>query len=162
MADHLIPISSINLLADPRTQSPIIVLYASTYNRVLPIWIDHPEARVIAMCLDGISPPRPLTHHLLKGILGAANGKIINVVITKIENGTFFAELKVRIGRKICVIDARPSDAIAFALLMKASVFVAPSVLQNAGHDALKPLTPDQIQKISLKLSKAQKREEQS
>lgn len=162
MAEHLIPIGKINLVADPRTQTPVMVLYAHTYNRLLPIWIDHPEARVIAMCLDGVVPPRPLTHHLLEDILGAANGKIVHVVVTKVENGTFFAELKVRIGTKNCVIDARPSDAIALALLAKASVFVTPSILEEAGHDGLKPLTPDEIKKISQKLSQAQKREEKS
>lgn len=169
MAGVLIPISSIDLLADPRTQSPVIVLHASEYRRVLPIWIDHPEARVIAMALDGVVPQRPLTHHLLKNVLGLMNAKVMNVIVSNVENGTFFAELKVRIGTKNCLIDARPSDAIALALLMKAPVFVRASVLEEAGHAspipermATKPLDADEIKKISAMLSKAQKREEKS
>lgn len=113
------------------SNSPI-VLVRSPGDLVLPIWIGPGEAAAIAMALQGVAPPRPLTHDLFVSTLEVLRAPLTSVRITRLEDGVFFGEL--RLGPQgTTVVDARPSDAIALALRAGAPVLVADAVLAEAG-----------------------------
>jgi len=112
------------------SNSPI-VLVRSPGDLLLPIWIGPNEAAAIAMALQGVTAPRPLTHDLFVATLDRLGSPLTSVRITKLEDGVFFGELV--LGEKGTVVDARPSDAIALALRAGAPVLVADEVLVEAG-----------------------------
>jgi bifunctional DNase/RNase len=120
------------LLIDPNTQSPVIVLETIADNRVLPIWIDVPEAKAIALELEHVKLPRPLTHDLIRNILQGLNATLQRVTITELRNNTYFAVLSLAAKAQQLQIDSRPSDAIALALRMKAPIFVSAQVLAKS------------------------------
>ena len=126
------------LLVDPHSQSPVLVLETVADGRRLPIWIDGPEARAIAMELEQIKAPRPLTHDLIRDILQKIGASVRRVAITDLRNNTYLALLSLNIKGEEVEIDCRPSDAIAIALRMKAPIFAAEQVLAKS-----KPL-PDE------------------
>ncbi|BDI23685.1 bifunctional nuclease family protein [Herbiconiux sp. L3-i23] len=101
--------------------------------RLLPIWIGEQEATSILIAIEGAVPPRPLSHDLIRSLVDAFGAQIDRVEVTRIEDGTFYAEITVQtpIGRR--VLDARPSDAIAVASRTGASLFVADAVFDDAG-----------------------------
>ncbi len=98
-------------------------------NRRLPIIIGAAEAQSIALEMEGIKPPRPLTHDLMKNIIGAFGGELTEIVIDDLRDGTFYAKLNIDSQQ----IDSRPSDAIALAVRYGAQIFVATSVMDEAG-----------------------------
>ncbi len=102
-------------------------------NRRLPILIGTFEAQAIALELENIHPPRPLTHDLLKILLDNLGATLINVVITELRDNTFFAKIVLEVSALTNEIDCRPSDAIALALRANAPIFVSESVLDSAG-----------------------------
>ena len=104
------------LMLDPNTQSPIVVLETVTDKRLLPIWIDVPEARAIALELDHVTTPRPLTHDLIRNIIQGLGATLQRVTITDLRSNTYFAVLFLGLKGQDLQIDARPSDAIAVAL----------------------------------------------
>lgn len=104
--------------------------------RVLPIWIGAQEATSILVALEGERPPRPLSHDLITTLFAAVGSRIDRVDITRIDDGTFYAELSIVTADGPQVIDARPSDAIALALRAEAPIFVADEVLDDAGIPA--------------------------
>ncbi|HEY7317849.1 MAG TPA: bifunctional nuclease domain-containing protein [Candidatus Binatia bacterium] len=120
------------LMLDPNTQSPIIVLETVTDKKLLPIWIDVPEARAIALELDHVPTPRPLTHDLIRNIIQGLGATLQRVTITDLRNNTYFALLFLRSKGQDLQIDARPSDAIAIALRMKAPIYAATQVLTKS------------------------------
>lgn len=120
------------LLIDPNTQTPVVVLETVADKKPLPIWIDIPEARAIALELEHVSLPRPLTHDLIRNILQSLGATLQRVTITELRNSTYFANLSVATKEKVMQIDSRPSDAIAIALRMKAPIFVATQVLAKS------------------------------
>ncbi|HXG53395.1 MAG TPA: bifunctional nuclease domain-containing protein [candidate division Zixibacteria bacterium] len=120
------------LLVDPRSQTPVVVLETVAEKQLLPIWIDVAEARAIAMELEHIGPPRPLTHDLIRNLLRALGATLQRVTITEIKNGTYYAILSLRFQRQDLQIDSRPSDAIAVALRMKAPIYASRRVLAQA------------------------------
>ena len=117
------------VILDSQSRHPIVMLRDMDERRALLIWIGEPEANSIIMALEGIKPPRPLTHDLLQNVLTQLAAPLQRVVITEMRDQTFFAELECeRDGTKL-TIDARPSDAIALALRAGATILVADDVM---------------------------------
>lgn len=136
----MIDVSVVGLAVDSRSQ-PLILLRPRTEpaGRVLPIWIGAQEATSILIAIEGGEAPRPLSHDLMKSLLETLGAVVEQVAVTRIEDGTFYAEivLQTPVGRR--VLDARPSDAIALASRVDAPIRVAEEVLEEAGivDDAL-------------------------
>src|SRR6187402_2658421 len=120
------------LMMDPVTGVPIVILRNADNQRVLPIWVGPVEANAIALQIENITPPRPMTHDLLRNLLQEFGARVNRMLITALRGNTFFAYLEIlRQGERI-LVDARPSDALAIALRSKAPVFVEESVLDQA------------------------------
>ncbi|OGD11304.1 MAG: hypothetical protein A2Y86_04875 [Candidatus Aminicenantes bacterium RBG_13_62_12] len=118
------------LVVDPMSKMPIVLLEDTASDRVLPIWIGVFEANAIALVMENIDTPRPMTHDLFKNMLEKAGIIIDKVVVNDVQNNTFYALIHCQHeGRKI-VIDSRPSDAIALALRMKSPIFVRDEVVK--------------------------------
>ncbi|MEO0185514.1 MAG: bifunctional nuclease family protein [candidate division WOR-3 bacterium] len=111
-----------------------MVLLKEKYGeRTLPIWIGDNEAMAIAMCLEGVKPARPLTHDLVKIILDALESKIVKIVINDLKNETYFARIYLESDGQLLAIDARPSDSIALALRVNATIFVEDNIMDKNG-----------------------------
>jgi bifunctional DNase/RNase len=127
------------LMIDPVSNMPIIVLKNATGESVLPIWVGIFEANAIAMQLETVISPRPMTHDLLKSVIDGLSASVQRIVITDLKDNTFFAEIElVRDGESLS-IDARPSDAMALALRTDSPIFVEQDVLDkssSAGEDS--------------------------
>jgi uncharacterized protein len=120
------------LMMDPATNMPIVVLRDPASDSVMPIWVGIVEANAIAIELEKLSTPRPMTHDLTRNLVHQLNGELERVVITDIKEDTFFAVLWLRQGDDPVMVDARPSDAIALALRFDCPIYVAEHVLQSA------------------------------
>lgn len=125
------------LLFDPRSSMYILLLKEIDGNSTLPIWIGKPEADSIALALGGVMTPRPLTHDLVKNILGGLKAKLNRVVITEILDNTYYALLHIADGKKEVQVDSRPSDAVAVALRVNAPIFVEDGILEKRSADEL-------------------------
>jgi len=112
------------------SNQPIVLLREVDGERYLPIWIGAAEATAIAYVQQGVTPPRPLTHDLLKDVLVAVGKPVAEVRITRLEDGVFYAELHLD---GDAVVSARPSDAIALALRTGSPILVSDDVLEEAG-----------------------------
>jgi bifunctional DNase/RNase len=120
------------LMIDPVSQMPIIILKNSDGSSVLPIWVGIFEANAIAMQLEDIVSPRPMTHDLLKNVIQGLRAEVQRVVISDLKDNTFFAQVHlVREGQPLA-IDARPSDAMALALRTASPIFVESQVLDKS------------------------------
>lgn len=120
------------LMMDPVTGVPIVILRNADNQRVLPIWVGPVEANAIALQIENVTPPRPMTHDLLKNLLTEFDARVQRVVISALRGNTFYAYLDIdRQGTRI-LVDARPSDALAVALRSRAPVFVDDAVLDQA------------------------------
>jgi len=135
------------LLIDPNSQSPVVVLETVREKTPLPIWIDAPEARAIALELEHVSLPRPLTHDLIRNLLQSLGATLQRVTITELRNNTYFASLTVAVKERVIHVDSRPSDAIAIAVRMKAPIFVSTQVLANSKPAPAASARFDQTQK---------------
>jgi bifunctional DNase/RNase len=120
------------IVLDPQSRSPIIVLRDMDERRALLIWIGAPEANAIMLVLEKIRLTRPATHDLMNNVLGALKTKLESVLITDMQDNTFFAQLNLVNGEKNVTVDARPSDAIALALRAQAPVFVSEQVMATS------------------------------
>jgi hypothetical protein len=120
------------LMMDPATNMPIIVLKDVASDTVMPIWVGIFEANAIAIEIEKVSSPRPMTHDLTRNLIHYLNGTLERVVITELKEDTFFAVLWLKQGDEPMTIDARPSDAIALALRADCPIFVAEQVMQSA------------------------------
>lgn len=118
---------------DPTSNSPVVLLREVDGARLLPIMIGPAEASAIAMELQGIRPPRPLTHDLVKRIILGFGGELRRVVIGDLRQDTYFAELELRRGDEVVRVDARPSDSIAVALRLGAPIFLAEGLFDRRG-----------------------------
>ena len=125
------------LLFDPRSSMYILLLKEIEGNSTLPIWIGKPEADSIALALGGVMTPRPLTHDLVKNVLGGLKVKLTSVVITEILDNTYYAHLHLADGKKEVTVDSRPSDAVAVALRVSAPIFVEEGILEKKSTDEL-------------------------
>ena len=122
----------------PPSKGYAVLLQEKDSDRSLPIIVGSSEAQAIALYLEGVDMPRPMTHDLLINVLENLEGEINRVTIARISNGTFFAEIEVsnpQIGEMI--IDSRPSDAIAIALRTHSPIYVSEEVMEAAGIDNL-------------------------
>jgi len=123
-------------MLDPMSNSPIVVLKDDDEKLFLPIWVGIFEANAIALQLENIITPRPMTHDLLRNMISELDARVSRVVINDLRDSTFFAQIRLLIHRggtdHMLEIDARPSDAIALALRAEAPIYVAQSVLEQA------------------------------
>ncbi|MDA8017413.1 MAG: bifunctional nuclease family protein [Thermoanaerobaculia bacterium] len=133
------------LMMDPVSNVPIVVLRNEESNQFLPIWIGVFEANSIALQLEDVEPPRPMTHDLSVALLEAVGVAIEKVVVTDLVDGTFYAEIHLRFQDRTRKVDSRPSDAIALALRVDAPVYVSMDVLEKArADDRTEQLTKDE------------------
>lgn len=115
--------------------APVLMLREqSSPHRVLPIYIGTPEASAIHFALEGVVPPRPLTHDLLIAVVGELGAHLDRVVITEVREHTFFAELHLSRGDTELTVSCRPSDAVALAVRVGAPIFASAEVLDDAAH----------------------------
>ena len=133
---ELVPMTIKGLMLDPVSNSPIVVLKDDDEKFFLPIWVGIFEANAIALQLENVTTPRPMTHDLLRNMIAELDAQVSRVVINDLRDSTFFAQIRLTIdaahGGRTLEVDARPSDAIALALRTEAPIFVAQSVLDQA------------------------------
>jgi len=120
------------LMVDPVTNMPIIILRDEAGDRVLPIWVGIFEANAIALQIENVATPRPMTHDLLRNVIQDLDGAVQKVVVSELKENTFFAVIHLVVRGEAVLIDARPSDAIALALRTKAPIYVEEDVIDNA------------------------------
>jgi bifunctional DNase/RNase len=130
-----------SLMMDPVTQMPIVVLRDPSGDSLLPIWVGLFEANAIALQLENIPTPRPMTHDLLRAVLASMDAEVERIVITDLKENTFYASVQLRYNGRQLSVDSRPSDAIALALRTDAPIFVNKGVIDRAsksesGQDA--------------------------
>jgi bifunctional DNase/RNase len=118
------------LTLDPVTKTPIVILKDAENKLNLPIWIGLLEATAMATELEGIKMARPMTHDLLKNVLGVVGGTVNYVEITELKENTYYAVISLNVDGREVAIDSRPSDAIALALRTKCPIYVAKAVLE--------------------------------
>ena len=147
----MIEVRVAHLGLDRATNSPVVILQEKEGERVLPIWIGPAEASAIAMELAGVKFARPLTHDLLKQVIVGLGADLRRVMITRVQENTYFAELHLRRNDHVIHIDARPSDSIAVALRLKAPIFTHDDLLESSSFetvdqaDAPQPLDAEQL-----------------
>jgi bifunctional DNase/RNase len=120
------------LMMDPVTSMPIVILKDVGSNNVLPIWVGIYEANAIALEIEKVSTPRPMTHDLIKTLLLGLEAGIRKVVVNELREETFFAVIWVERNGELISVDSRPSDALALALRLDCPIYVDDSVLKSA------------------------------
>jgi uncharacterized protein len=137
------------LLVDPVSNSPIVILKDVSGDAVLPIWVGVFEANAIAMEMEKVSAPRPMTHDLIKNVLTGLEAQVHKVVVTELRDDTFYAVIWLDRGGEVVSIDSRPSDALALALRVDCPIFVDDGVLKNSrlAANMAERLSPEEMQK---------------
>ncbi len=125
------------VLADPNTDTQIVVLREEDGHEILPIWVGSTEGHAIRLAMEGVVPPRPTSHDLLKGISENLGLVVTQVVVTDISNNTYYASIYVKTNGSDHTIDARPSDAIAFALRVPCPIYATDDVMKNRASEKL-------------------------
>jgi len=120
------------LILDPIANMPVVILRDEDGSHFLPIWVGVFEANAIALQMEGIVTPRPMTHDLLRNLLVRIDANVVKVVINNLLENTFYAEIHLKLDGKALTLDSRPSDAIALALRVSAPVFVEEEVLATS------------------------------
>jgi uncharacterized protein len=120
------------LVMDPVSNMPVVILRDAENTVFLPIWVGVFEANAIALKMENIATPRPMTHDLLRNLLGCLDTRVDRVVINALKENTFFALIHLRRGQETLTIDSRPSDAIALALRSNADIYVEEEVLERS------------------------------
>jgi len=120
------------LVLDPSTNMPIVVLKDIVSETVMPIWVGIFEANAIALEIEKVATPRPMTHDLARNLIRNLNARLERVVISELKDDTFYAKLWLQQGSDPLVIDARPSDALALALRADCPIYVTDEVMQKA------------------------------
>lgn len=135
------------LMMDPVTNSPIVILQDLEETTLLPIWVGIFEANAIALQIERIDNPRPMTHDLLKNVLLHFGAEIKKIVVTELKENTFYALIHLEMDGEEAALDSRPSDAIALALRTDSPIFVTEEVIQNSRSLALdrKELDPKDV-----------------
>ena len=128
----LIEMTIKGLMVDPITNVPIVILRDKDGQRVLPIWVGIFEANAIALQIENIATPRPMTHDLLRNVIEDLNASVQKIVVCDLQENTFYALIYLTLNGDTVTIDARPSDAIALALRTRAPIFVEEAVIDNA------------------------------
>lgn len=135
----LIPMKVTGITIDPFTSMPIVILKDMEEKNVVPIWIGLVEASAIASELEGIHAPRPMTHDLLRNILGELNVTVSRIAVIDLKDNTYFATIFLTVGEQEIEIDSRPSDAIALALRTGSKVLVDEKVIEKSRQIELAP-----------------------
>jgi hypothetical protein len=152
------------LMVDPITNTPIVVLRDKEGQKVLPIWVGIFEANAIALQIENISTPRPMTHDLLRNVIHDLKASVQKIVVCDLQENTFYALIYLSLNGDTVAIDARPSDAIALALRTRAPIFVEDTVIDHAKtvdfstekadadrlHKWLESLDPDDLGKYKM------------
>ena len=120
------------LMMDPVTNMPIVVLKDLNGNTILPIWVGIYEANAIALEIEKVTTPRPMTHDLLKNVLTSLEAQVRKVVVSDLRDDTFFAVIWMEKNGGIISVDSRPSDALALALRVDCPIFVEDEVLKSS------------------------------
>jgi len=120
------------LMVDPITNTPIVILRDKDGQKVLPIWVGIFEANAIALQIENIATPRPMTHDLLRNVIHDLRAEVQKIVVCDLQENTFYAMIYLELNGGTVAIDARPSDAIALALRTRAPIFVEDTVIDNA------------------------------
>jgi bifunctional DNase/RNase len=124
------------LMMDPVTNMPIVVLKDINGNAILPIWVGIYEANAIALEIEKVSTPRPMTHDLIKVLLLGLGTGIRKVVVSELKDDTFYAVIWLDKDGELISVDSRPSDALALALRLDCPIYVDDSVLKNSKASA--------------------------
>jgi uncharacterized protein len=152
------------LMVDPITNTPIVILRDKDGHKVLPIWVGIFEANAIALQIENIATPRPMTHDLLRNVIHDLKAEVRKIVVCDLQENTFYALIYLELNGGTVAIDARPSDAIALALRRRAPIFVEDTVIDNAKtvdfttekadsdrlHKWLESLDPDDLGKYKM------------
>jgi uncharacterized protein len=131
------------LMMDPLTNSPIVVLQDTTSDTLLPIWVGIFEANAIALQIEKVDTPRPMTHDLMKGLLNHLKAKVTKIVVTELKDNTFYALIFLNVDGKTVTVDSRPSDAIALALRTDSPIFVTDDVISKSSSTTPSALTAE-------------------
>ncbi len=129
----MVELTVVGVRLEVPSNQPLVLLRETTGDRFLPIWIGPWEANAIAMALQGIEPPRPMTHDLMREMLSTLGVKVNRVVVTELREGTFYAVIDLTFDSRREEISARPSDAIALAVRMGIRIYAEEEVLDAAG-----------------------------
>jgi bifunctional DNase/RNase len=124
----------------------VVILKEKDSDRYLPIWIGPAEADAIAVKLQDVSVPRPLTHDLLGSVINSLGAGLVHITVSDLQNDTFYAKLSLELDGTVLEVDSRPSDAIALAIRANVPIYVADSVLDKAGiilDESGKPILPE-------------------
>jgi uncharacterized protein len=143
-----VPVDVVGVRVELPSNSPIVLLRERTGSRYLPIWIGAPEAQAIVSALDGVEPPRPQTHDLLKLIIDSLGATVEGVEVVDLRDNVFYADLVIRVGERTVRVSSRPSDAIALAVRTQAPVFVSPQVLLDAGIEFSEESEEEEIERF--------------
>lgn len=136
------------LMMDPINNMPIVILKEAAGDSILPIWVGVAEANAIALEIEKVVTPRPMTHDLLKNVLLGLDSHVRKVVVTAIRDETFYAVIWIDRNGELISVDSRPSDALALALRIDCPILVEDDVLRNSRSQ---PGTPDRITNEDLK-----------
>lgn len=142
-----IPMVISGLTVDPITHSPIVILREVDGDKTLPIWIGLLEATAIASELEGIKFSRPMTHDLLRNIMKMVDVEVVRIEVCDLKDNTYFALIHLKQGQKELSLDARPSDALALSLRVKAPIFVDDEVINKSSEIDLKADPQDKSEK---------------
>jgi bifunctional DNase/RNase len=143
-----IPVDIVGVRVELPSNTPIVLLRERSGNRYLPIWIGAPEAQAIASALEGVDPPRPQTHDLLRMIVEVLGAKVERVDVVELRDLVYYAEVVVTRSGDLFRLSSRPSDAIALAVRAKAPVFVTSQVLADAGIEFAEASEEDEIERF--------------
>jgi bifunctional DNase/RNase len=137
------------LMMDPVTNMPIVILKDVASDTVLPIWVGVYEAHAIALEIEKVTTPRPMTHDLIRNVLTGLETNVRRVVVTDLRDDTFFAVIWLERGGEMVSVDARPSDALAVALRVDCPIFVDEIVLKNSKITAnpLDKISPEELRR---------------
>jgi uncharacterized protein len=152
------------LMVDPVTSMPIVILRDKDGQRVLPIWVGVFEANAIALQIENIPTPRPMTHDLLRNVITDLKASVQKIVVCDLQENTFYALIYLAMNGVTVAIDARPSDALALALRTRAPIYVEDTVIDHARtvdftpekndadrlHQWLDSLDPDDLGKYKM------------
>jgi len=131
------------LMMDPLTNAPIVVLQDTGSDTLLPIWVGIFEANAIALQIEKVDTPRPMTHDLIKGLLNHLNAKVTKIVVTELKDNTFYAMIFLDVGGKVVTVDSRPSDAIALALRTDSPIYVTEDVISKSSSTSSTALSAE-------------------
>ena len=120
------------LMVDPVTNTPIVILRDSSGNSILPIWVGVYEANAIALEIEKVSTPRPMTHDLIRNLLTGVEAKVSKVVVSELKDETFYAVIWLEKDGQVISVDSRPSDALALALRLDCPIYVEEQVLASS------------------------------